>query len=214
MPRKKEREKILHQPSTLEIFYCLSDMPQWSKILGDHTDAKSYKNFLDWLIQINFKKESEQRTTIKGLASEFNADSVKVTKWIHLIYEDLLELNYDQPHLFQQEGIPVTLYLNHYDDSCTFHLSLPAVPRLYESFRFFFIKAKVGTTHFWVRQVDYEVSDNKKEIVIWLENGFVNKYRELAVDKAIFLEMMSSMSVYDNYQFQIDDRLRALPIHK
>ena len=214
MPRIKQREKILHQPSTQEIFHCLADMPEWPKLLMHHGSSKPYSDFLSWLIQINFKNESEERIGIKGLANEFKSEPVKITKWIHAIYEDLFELNYEQPHLFQSTGIPVSLYMSHYDDSCSFNLSLPTIPRAYETFRFFFIKAKAGTDHFWVKQVDHTVGESKTEITVWLEYGFANRYRELALDKAIFLEMMRSMDKYDKYAFQIDEKLRELPIHK
>lgn len=210
----KQREKILHHPTTHDLLRCLSQMSKYSKLLIDHAQEKPYTNFLKWLLEHDFFKEHEGKLSIKKLGLDFKADTAKITKWLSAIYEDIFELNYDRPELFQQAGIPVTLYMKHYDDSCMFNLSLVALPREYETFNFFFVKAKVGIDHFWVNKVEYDVGVESTSVTIWLKGGFVNRFRQFALDKALFLEHIHFMEVFDKTDFEIDDRLQMLNRNK
>ena len=56
MPRIKEKQKIIHEPSTHELFLCLGEMPSYSKILLENNSDKPYSKFLQWLLEINFYK--------------------------------------------------------------------------------------------------------------------------------------------------------------
>ena len=46
MKISKEKPKFIHQASTLEYLYCLSDMHKWSQILYDQHNGKAYNDFL------------------------------------------------------------------------------------------------------------------------------------------------------------------------
>ena len=113
MGRTKERRKILHEPSTHEIFYCLCGMPSYCKILADQSADKPYIDFLKWLIEKNFYNERTEKISIKKIATDFKSDSTKVTKWIKEIYEEIFELNFDKPELFQGNGIRLSMYIRH-----------------------------------------------------------------------------------------------------
>lgn len=144
------------------------------------------------------------------MARDFKADTVRVTKWIHQIYEDIFELNEDKPELFQTNENKVTLYMKDYDNYCSFRLSLPTLPREYEAFRFYFIKGKLGTDDFWVKRVVHIIEDDKTCIDISLEGGHVNKYREFALDRALFHGWIGFMDIYQKHKFEIDDKLKTL----
>ncbi len=210
MARSNERRKILHNPSTHEIFLCLSWIPAYSKILADHGPRKSYSDFLDWLIQKRFYNDRTGKVIIKNIAKEYKSDSAKVTKWMREIYEEIFDLNYDRPELFQKEGVKVCLYFSHYDNGCTFYTSLPAVPREFETVRFPFVKGKVGIDFFWVKNVEHEIIEDVTSISIWLSGGFLNKYRQFALDKAIFHGLIHFTDVYDRHDFELDDEIRKI----
>src|SRR6187397_2219850 len=144
MPRIKERRKIFHKPSTLEIFRCLRLAPIYSQVVIKHANEKPYLSFLNWLLDNNFFESADEKITIKKLATEFNCNSAKVTKWISEIYEDILDLNYESPELFQNQLNKVCLIFRYFDNSCSFWVSLPSIPREYETVDFPFIKAKIG----------------------------------------------------------------------
>ncbi|MBK6544286.1 MAG: hypothetical protein IPG12_03250 [Saprospiraceae bacterium] len=118
MSRRKERKIFIHEPSTHEIFQCLCSMPMYSKLLLEQNPDKPYSNFLSWLIHKNFYKDRDEKITIKRISADFRTETVKITKWIKEIYEQIIDLNYDKPELFQSNGVPVCLYLKYFDSSC------------------------------------------------------------------------------------------------
>ena len=209
MPRIKQRPKILHSPSTHQIFYCLSNSPAYCKTLLDEQPQSAFSNFLKWLIEINFYNDFESKITIKRLATEFKSDTAKVTKWIKDIYEEIFDLSYDKPHLFQKNGIGVSLHLKSYDNFCTFNTCMPVIPREFEEIEFPFVKAKIGTARFWVKKVQHEIADTTS-VAVWLQGDFLNKYREFALDKAIFQGWIGYSDIYHLYSFELDDKLKQL----
>lgn len=210
MRRIKERKRIMHKPTTHEIFYCLCNMPSYMVILAKEISEKPYINFLRWLIEKDFYGERTEKITIKKIATDFKSDAVKITKWIHEIYEDIFDLNYDKPKLFQKEGIKVALHVNHHDNSCTLFTSFPVLPRKFETIRIPFLKAKIGIEYFWVKNIEYAVEQDESNITIWLEGGFLNTYREFVLDKAKFYGWIDIMEEYQKHSFEIDEELRKL----
>jgi hypothetical protein len=206
----KEGRKVLHQPSTLEIFYCLSGMPIYSKILAEQSTDKPYSGLLQWLIERDFYNDQTDKIAIKKIASDYKSDSTKVTKWIKMIYEDIFELNDNKPELFQADGIKLSMYIKHYDNSCMFYTALPVLPREFETVKFPFLKSKVGIEDFWVKKVEHEIIENTSNVTIWLKGGTVNKYREYAVDKALFQGWIHFMDVYQKHDFELDEKLKRL----
>ena len=205
MPRKKERPKFIHKASTQEYLHCLQNMSNWSNILLSQNNRKTYNDFLKWILKNDYFKTSEN-LTIAHISKQSGYSSAKVSKWLQEIYEGILELNENSPRLFCAEpGIRVRLQLRYYDSYCFFSLTLPVVPRVYESFEFFFIKAKIGWDRFWIRNVEYEIDNNKNTICIFLEGGILNRYREFAVEKALFKGQISHRDEYEKFDFEIDD---------
>jgi len=205
MPRKKERPKFIHKASTQEYLHCLQNMSNWSNILLSQNNRKTYNDFLKWILKNDYFKTSEN-LTIAHISKQSGYSSAKVSKWLQEIYEEILELNENSPELFYTEsGIQVELRIRYYDSFCFFSMTLPVVPRVYESFEFFFIKAKIGWDRFWVKNVEYEIDNNKNTICVFLEGGILNRYREFAVEKAKFEERISFQDFYGKFDFEIDD---------
>ncbi len=210
MARYKERVKIHHEPSTLETFLCIASMPKWSKLLIDAHPDKPYIGMLKGLAERDFYNDRNERLTIKKIAADLKTDTSKVTKWLTAVYGDIFELNENNPALFSGNGIPVTLYMNHFDDSASFKISLPALPREYEMFRFYFARAKVGTDYFWVHRVEHSIEVDTYEVCIWLRGGLVNKYREFLYDKAMFYNHIGLLDAMNKTEWQIDEDLKKL----
>jgi len=64
---KRKKEPYVFQPSTKEVFLCLSSSPKWLKLLLDNSKGKDYEVFLASLIQKQFLEEerNKNRLTIK-----------------------------------------------------------------------------------------------------------------------------------------------------
>jgi hypothetical protein len=207
MPFTKKNKKFIHEPSTHEVFVCLSSMVNWSRILYEHGQDKEYKGFLKSLIDCNYLEGGEGKTTIKKIAGTFGLQATKITKWLHEIYNDILELNNEQETLFTNNKIPVILFFSYFDSSGNFTVGLDVIPRVYEEFNMYFIKAKVGTERFWVKRVEYEYNDDSVRIFLWLEGGILNRYREMAVEEALFKGWIGFMEKWDKSNSEIDDIL-------
>ncbi|MBO9682328.1 MAG: hypothetical protein J7502_06620 [Flavisolibacter sp.] len=201
MPRTKEKRKFVHEPSTHEIFICLSSLPSWTTILLQNGTQKPYMPFLQWLIERNFYEEREEKITIKRIASDYKSETTKVTKWLHEIYDDIIELNYERPKLFVNNKATVTCYFSYYDSHAAIHLGLDFLPRVYEEFSFFFIKARTGADRFWISKVQYEVFDKNVQATLWLEGGILNRYREMAVEEGLFKGWLGFMDKWHKHSF-------------
>jgi len=210
MGRRKERMKFIHEPSTHEIFYCLCGMPDYSKILLEQNPDKPYSDFLERLVEINFFNNRTEKIAIKKIASDLKTDTSKATKWIKEIYEQIFELNFDKPELFQNNGVKVCMYIRYYDSSCSFYTTLAVLPREFETISFPFVKGKVGTERFWVKKVEHEINENGSSVTLWLDGGTLNKYREFALDKALFQGWIHFMDVYDKHSFELDDEIKKI----
>lgn len=143
MSRTKERPKLIHKATTLEYLYCLGDMPKWSQVLYDNTNGKPYQDFLKWILEQQYFKD-EEKISVKRISALSGYPSPKISKWLNDIYEDIMELNYVQPSLFYLQGnIEVELWLRYFDSSCIFKTTLSTLPKLYETFNFYFVKLKL-----------------------------------------------------------------------
>ncbi len=141
MPRFKERRKFVHEPSTKEIFYCLSNATNWVQLLIGNSAEKPYTDFLMFLIQKKFYEDAGEKLTIKRISEDFKEKSTKITSWIAQIYDDIFELNESKPEHFVKEGVKVNLQMSNYDNSCSWVLTLSVVPREFEMVTFRFVHA-------------------------------------------------------------------------
>lgn len=203
----------MHEPSTLEVIICLSHEHGYCKLLLQYRPDRSYVKLLALLIDKDFYRDEPGKTMIKKIAADFGCDSGKIAKWLREAFSDIFELNIGKPELFQKEGIKVTLYLMWYDNACRFHTSLPVLPRQYEMVNMFFLRAKFGLEYFWVKEVVHGIEAGSVEISLMLEGGFVNKYRELMVDKALFRRDMTSYEMDSKTDHEVDTELRKLYRH-
>jgi len=181
MPRTKEKPEIHNEPSTHEIIYSLGSMPQWINKLLENS-KKPYCPFLKWLNDKLFFKDSDINITMKQLSKDSGlADPVRITKWIHEAYSDILVLHHETPDIFKEgSGIRQHYYVRHNDDRAHLTMWLPVVPRMFENIRIPFLHAKFGRENFWVCDVYYDITETGMEVTVWLKGGFDgNPYREM-----------------------------------
>jgi len=57
--------------------------------------------------------------------------------------------------------------------------------------------------------LQHQFDESEHTINVWLESSIRNKYRELLIDRALFFNRLGFMDVYQRYDFEIDDKLRA-----
>ena len=68
----------------------------------------------------------------------------------------------------------------------------------------------MGTDRFWVKEVEHEIADSGDLVTIWLDGGSLNRYRDYALDRALFQGRLHFMDVYRKPSFELDDGLKKL----
>lgn len=70
------------------------------------------------------------------------------------------------------------------------------------------MKAKVGISNFWVRDITHEVENDNHQINVQLRGGFPNMYREMLIEKALFFNVISLRDIYDSTDYQLYEILK------
>ena len=209
MPRTKQKLELHNKPGIHDVFHSLAAMPKWVEILSEHS-GKDYCPFLKWLNNKCFFKDSDINITMKQLSTDSGlADSVRITKWLHEAYDDILTLQHDTPDIFKEgSGVRQHYYVRYYDDTAHLTMWLPVVPRMFENIRIPFLYAKFGLENFWVCDVYYDITEIGLEVTVWLKGGFNgNPYREMFFHRAQFEGKLSQFDKRDKYDSEIDKEL-------
>lgn len=177
--------KFQHKASTKDYLIALAYYPNFVKLLD--TSNKPYKELVNWLLE-NEKsvlKDELSIPTIKDLSATLGMESSKVNKYLKLIFDDIFELNLRQPHLFKREGqILCYLSFNYFEQYCTFSIGMDAVPRIGEHLEFFFIKAKLGCSGYYIRNVYHDIECTGHSVIIGFSPEVPNNYFNLLKEKA------------------------------
>ena len=205
---KKKREHIIHKASTIDTFYSLTSHPQWVKLLLNR--EKSYEKFLEALIHQDFYRERNERTPIKKMAEDTGFKTTEITKWIIQMYDDIFELNDTNPELFKQNGIKHQLHFKYWDSHAFLTLWLINTPHRFETFDCYFVKAKVGTSLFHVKDIRNSIENGEHTIDISLSGGTANAYREWLVERALFHDELHFMDVFQKEEYEIDEILKKI----
>lgn len=179
-----------YKPGTVDVLNALVSEYQWLNLLVDK--GKSYEALILLLIQESDREMYTGFGAIKKVSQTLNESQSKITKWILSAYNDLFELNYDKPELFKVgEGQRYDMYFKvDYYESSAFTLYLANPLHYGEAFEWQFIKAKVGTYHFYVDNITHEYAGGIVTTRVSLHSGWFNSYRQHLVDKLDFLKLI------------------------
>lgn len=216
MSRIKSSLSEKHVPSIRDIRISLFSEYQWLRLLSGRD--KPYDHIIEGLLKIgeywdsdNTNRE-EKAFTMKWMAEKLNEPPAHIGKWLPSIYEDLFELNCQEPELFSAEGeILCEFWFSGYHDGqfCSFNLGLPALPHVGDSLNFLFVRASLGCDYFNIKEISYDRNHGSTKIVIHCEAGVrYNKFRELLLDKARFMNEIGIMTEYEARPY-LDEMLQA-----
>lgn len=204
MARTREKPKLEYKISPQECFVCLASMPQWAAILSERNSMKKYNWFLLHIIEHNFYNDNST-ISISRIAKAAGISATQANKWLKSVYEDILELNSSDPELFCRKGeLVVNLMCTYFDTSINFTMSVPVLPRKTELFEFYFIKAAIGTHYFYVKEVYYDVQNDKTDIYILLDGQIYSQYRDFALSKALFEGTITNIDIINLVDAQIN----------
>ena len=125
---------------------------------------KPYEEILDPLYDIARKERYEDdeladiKITMKWLGERLKVNTSKLSKWITLMYNDIVALNESDPELFMRPG----QFLCHFYLTCSrtkyiqFYLGLDYVPRKGDNLTFYFAKALLDEGYFTITDVSID----------------------------------------------------------
>jgi hypothetical protein len=195
-----------------EYLHALLYYPNYVKLI--EPKDKPYEKVHQWLLRKhNFMSDENSRfPTIKEIATELSIDQTKFKNLMIKLYDDIIELNHEKPHLFASGNqILCDLYFKGFRASASFSLGLNAIPRIKDSFTFRFIEPRTQSNYFHVTQITHEIHSNGHEICVWLDVRGPNMYLELLKEKAHFRGGLSIMELsgYPN-PYSLEEKLRKM----
>jgi hypothetical protein len=197
-----------HNP---EIVRSIFNQPQWLNLLLNNN--KPYEKLLSHFLLLSKLKEQEKQTdtSIKGISTAISEKTATVAKWIPLIYNDLYNLNLENPEHFKRPGIRHDLFFHStYYTTAYFTLWLNTPLHLYDHFSFDFIYAKIGSSSFWVERVSHSYLWGEHQVDVTLNNGTHNYYRDFILDQAEFHQLIGIFERLSLNEYQMDDRLKGI----
>lgn len=206
----KEGIEARYQASTQDIFIALTSEAQWLDLL-EIADEKILK--LINIIQSEGRKADDEQgdsPSLKTIAKRIGTTSTKVADWVVQLYDDLWKLNWQNPELFHNGALICECYFKGGLDRqyCYFKLGLqhPFTPG--DNFTWTFLRGKFSLMAFHVTSVGHEHINGRLKTFINFKIGYGNRYREMLLEKAKFLDVISYDELIDFPDYMIDALLQ------
>lgn len=156
--------------------------------------------------------ESYDLPTIKALADELKMSSGAIRLQLERLYEDICDLNYERPFLFKKEKeILCNIIFRYQGNTAAFRVGLTHIPHTGDSFNFFFINPRLGSSSFWVKRIYHEYDDGGQKVTLMVSMDYPNAYLDLVREKA-YLKRQISFSELMNTEidYEMQDKLLLL----
>ncbi|WCT13497.1 hypothetical protein [Mucilaginibacter jinjuensis] len=209
MKARKYASPDPYMPKTKELWIALKTEYQWLVLLKDN--GKNYEQLIE-MIQENGLQDPEDYApspTIKLVAERVNQKPALIAKWLRLLYDDLWELNETQPDKFGAGCSNFKLRFSKpgYRNTVYFSMPLERVLLKGETFRWYFIQAKMGENHFYVDHIYNDFLQGKHVTTIDLKAGYYNAYSEQLLEKGLFLRLINQLEIFGLTDYQVDQLL-------
>lgn len=207
-----------HKLKVKDIILSLTAEPQWLRLLSEN--GKPYQRFLEYFLSDSRRFEEywetdyAKKNTVTQYAADLNEKSVTVNRWIREIYEDIMDLNDKHPERFAQEG-DIICHFEYYskseDAGFWFSLGVECVPRVDDIVELYFLSAITNKSEYVVKEVKHRHYDGKMQIELHLTDKYLlgRHYRDLLIEKAAYLRLISISDMYDT-EFHLDDKLEQV----
>ncbi len=197
------------KPRSNETLQALISEGQWLSLLLNN--GKKYQPLLTFLLNKKDLKDYTIHGAVKRLASGLNETQSKTSKWIEMIYNDLWELNYENPSLFNtnnQKECVVSLHADLYKTSDSFTLYMNESFSIGNTFAWQFALPKLGIYHFYVESIIHIHEKGKVKSYVTLRSGSYNAYREYLLDKLSFLDYLTLSEQHNPDKDEVDKFLK------
>lgn len=207
--------KWTFRATPLDYLHCIFNEYEWLMLLKGRN--KPYEEILDPLYDIARKERYEDeeladiKITMKWLGEHLKVNTSKLSKWITLMYNDIVALNESDPKLFIRSGqflchFSLSSYRNDY---MQFYLGLDYIPRKDDSLSFYFAKASIDVSNFIITDVTIDHEYGHSTIHIDCSPRYHhNEYKTWLLEKARFLNDINLWTMPPD-ELVLDDMLRT-----
>lgn len=206
--RSKRVVEYQHKAKSRDYLIALTDNPGYCRLLQQK--GKPYQRLLEWIIEYGEIPESDDKLfpEMKKVSEVIGVEYSKVAKQLKQIYDDIYSLNDTNPSLFVNEGQrSYEVFFEYHGSYGFFNIGLNHAPRSGERFIFPFIKPKVGSDYFWIRDVQNQINNGKHTLYIRLASEEPNLYRQLLKEKAYLNRQLSWDEYHGVMSYATEERL-------
>ncbi len=202
----KEKKAYEHIATSREYLSALTLYPSYCELLNDQ---KEYHPLVNWILSFANRDDIDSKLPdLKVVASQADLPYSKIAKYLHNIYTDILELNWNTPLKFKNENESMYfLTFNYLGAYSYFNISLPVKPAIHEQVEFSFIYPKVGSRDFFVKSISHELVNGKQMIIVGLTYEIPNQYLKLLKEKAYLHHELDFMEYYGELDDESKEKL-------
>ena len=204
-------------PAIRDIIFALDEERQWMQLIRE--DGKPYSKLIDFLLsEPVYNEDSDpevvKKMTVTSYSARLGEKQSTVNKWLRQIYKEIFDLNQKHPELFVKPGEQLCTfhYYSEMDESgFRFHLGLKCIPRVGDRIDFFFPQAVTDSSSLIVKQVTHRFEQGSMVTEIELGRRYYNgsSYRNLLIDKALFLGCIAFEDIYLP-DYELDRKLKKV----
>ena len=182
----------------------ISILPQITK---EFANEFKYEKLIAFLNAKDYANNDELRyPTLKQISEETGIKALQLRKQLKEIYDSLFE--YDNEFTFDFSKVEIRITAEYLKSYASFTCGkLHYLPRVGENIVLPFLNAKVGTSHFYVDDINHGFEADKQIIELYLKGGIYNSYWRYRMHKALELGEISLTEHYNLYEFQLKERL-------
>lgn len=207
--------KWTFRATPLDYLHCIFNEYEWLLLLKGNN--KPYEELIDPLYEIAHKKRcgdeelAGTKITMKWLGERLQVNTSKLSKWITLMYNDIIALNESNPESFMRPGqfLCCFSFRSYRDDYVQFYIGLDYIPRKDDNFTFYFAKASIDEGNFIITDVTIDHDYGHTTIHIDCSPRYHhNEYKTWLLEKARFLNDINLWTLPPD-ELVLDDMLRA-----
>lgn len=171
--------------------------------------GKEYEDLVKFIQEKRYD-ENEGPPLIKDLVKESGVSNSKVTRYLKMIYKDVMEY---EDFIIDFHEVKYRIWAkSNYFGSVIFDMKyLPVVPRVGEKVELLYFSEKLGTSSFYVKKVQHKFHNGCQLIEIELAEGDYNLFWHFRLDEAVEKKEIHWTEVFDKKPYQLKEKLGITP---
>ena len=146
--------------------------------------GKVYDKLLVELLKHDYYSEdSPPFPSGKELQQKLGMKPAHFKKQLEQIYADVFEASLTDDKIFDFKELKYLFLISGHSKSITITGHIPIRPVVGEGFRMPYFRPFFNLDFFYVSKIEHEFTDKEQTVIVWLETGFYNSYKQFKADK-------------------------------